>query len=301
MNSFKTYFPYIALATAAIIWGANTPIMKVTMLYVPIFSLAFLRFFIASLILLPFVYKNLTFKKSDWFPLFLCAFLGITILITLYFLGLRMTSALNTGIIGGTTPIITLIFAALFLHEKLTKKIMLGAVIGLIGILIIVGKDMFVQGIDISPIGDMLIFLSNIVFAAYITLSKKLSKTYSPLTLTFFIFFIGSLFFLPGVFIDATSNPTWIFNLPPFAYFGILYGILLSGLLAFGLWQFGISKVSETNVGFFLYISPIVTTLIAITFLGEHVTAEFLIGSLLIVIGLLVAEAHLHHKRPHHH
>jgi drug/metabolite transporter (DMT)-like permease len=71
--------------------------------------------------------------------------------------------------------------------------------------------------------------------------------------------------------------------------------------LAFGLWQFGISKVSETNVGFFLYISPIVTTLIAITFLGEHVTAEFLIGSLLIVIGLLVAEAHLHHKRPHHH
>jgi drug/metabolite transporter (DMT)-like permease len=212
-----------------------------------------------------------------------------------------MTSALNTGIIGGTTPIITLMFAAIFLHEKLTKKIIIGAIIGLIGILVIVGKDMFVQGIDISPIGDMVIFLSNIVFAAYITLSKKLSKNYSPLTLTFFIFFIGSLFFLPGVYMDTISNPSWIFDLPLFAYLGILYGILFSGLLAFAFWQYGIAKVSETNVGFFLYISPIVTTLIAITFLGEHVTAEFMIGSLLIFIGLLVAEAHLHHKHPHHH
>jgi drug/metabolite transporter (DMT)-like permease len=70
MNSFKKYFPYIALATAAIIWGANTPIMKVTMLYVPIFSLAFLRFFIASLILLPFVYNDLTFKKETGSPCF---------------------------------------------------------------------------------------------------------------------------------------------------------------------------------------------------------------------------------------
>lgn len=301
MNSFKKYLPYIALTTAAVIWGANTPIMKVTMLSVPLFSLAFLRFFIASLILLPFVYKNLSYKREDWLSLFLCAFLGITILITLYFMGLKMTSALNAGIIGGTTPIIALIFAGIFLHEKMTKKILIGAAIGLIGICIIVGKDLFVQGLDISPMGDMLIFLSNIVFAAYLTLSKKLSKTYTPLTLTFFIFFVGSLFLLPGVFLDLQANPLWYMQLPSAAYVGIAYGILLSGLVAFALWQYGLAKVSETQTGFFLYISPIVSSIIAIVFLGENVTEEFLIGSLLIIIGLLVAEAHLHHKAPHHH
>lgn len=301
MKLFKKYLPYIALAGAAVIWGANTPIMKVTMLYVPLFSLAFLRFFLAALILLPFVYKQLHFQKKDWFPLFLCAFLGITILITLYFLGLKMTSALNTGIIGGTIPMITLVFAALFLHEKMTKKIILGAVIGMIGILVIVGKDVFAKGLDISPMGDMLIFLSNIAFAAYITLSKKLSKNYTPLAITFFIFFVGSLFFLPGVFMDITANPTWFITMPLFAYAGILYGILFSGILAFAFWQYGLSKVSETNVGFFLYISPIVTSILAIWFLGEAVSEEFLMGTLLICIGLLIAEAHVHHKKPFHH
>jgi len=297
----KRYLPYIALAGAAVIWGANTPIMKITMLYVPLFSLAFLRFFLAALILLPFVHKQLHFQKKDWFSLFLCAFLGITILITLYFLGLKMTSALNTGVIGGTMPIITLVFAAIFLHEKMTKKIIFGAVIGMIGILVIVGKDVFAKGLDISPMGDMLIFLSNIAFAAYITLSKKLSKNYTPLAITFFIFFVGSLFFLPGVFMDITANPTWFINMPFFAYAGILYGILFSGILAFAFWQYGLSQVSETNVGFFLYISPIVTSIIAIGFLGEVVSEEFLMGTLLIFIGLLVAEAHLHHKKPLHH
>ncbi len=301
MRPFKNYLPYIALTTAAVIWGANTPIMKVTMLSVPLFSLAFLRFFTASLLLLPFVYKQLHFQKKDWFSLFLCAFLGITVLITLYFFGLKLTSALNTGIIGGTMPIITLIFAALFLHEKMTKKIIIGAVIGMIGILIIVGKDIMAQGLDISPMGDMLIFLSNIAFAADITLSKKLSKNYTPLAITFFIFFVGSLFFLPGVFMDIVANPTWFINMPFFAYIGILYGILFSGLLAFGLWQYGLSKVSETNVGFFLYISPVVTSLIAVLFLGEIITEEFFIGSALIIIGLLVAEAHMYHKKPLHH
>lgn len=301
MKLFKKYLPYIALATAAVIWGANTPIMKVTMLYVPVFSLAFLRFFIASLILLPFVYKQLHFQRKDWFSLFLCSFLGITILITLYFFGLKLTSALNAGVIGGTMPILSLVFASFFLNEKMTKKVIIGAILGLLGILVIVGKDLLTRGLDISPLGDVLIFLSNIAFAAYITLSKKLSKTYSPLTITFFIFFVGSLFFLPGVFADLSLNPFWYATMPVGAYIGILYGILFSGLIAFSLWQYGLSKISEGKSGFFLYISPVVTSIIAIVFLSEIVTEEFLIGTLLIVIGLFVAEAHLGHKHPHHH
>lgn len=301
MKSFNKYLPYIALATAAVIWGANTPIMKVTMLYVPVFSLAFLRFFVASLILLPFIYKTLSYQRKDLFSLFLAAFLGITVLITLYFLGLKMTTALNAGIIGGTMPIFALVFASLFLHEKMSERVIIGALLGLCGISIIVGKDLLVQGFDISPFGDMLILLSNIAFAAYITLSKKLSKQYSPLALTFFVFFVGSISFLPGVFMDLQANPTWYLELPKEALVGIGYGILFSGLIAFALWQYGLAKVSETQTGFFLYIPPIITTIIAISFLGEAVTEEFMIGTLLIFIGLFIAEVHLYHKKPLHH
>lgn len=301
MRLFNNYLPYIALASAAVIWGANTPIMKVTMLSVPPFTLAFLRFFIASLILFPFVRRQINFQKKDLPSLFLAAFLGITVLISLYFFGLKLTSALNAGIIGGTLPITSLIFAAIFLHERVTRKIVIGACISLFGIFIIVGKDLLVYGLHISPFGDILIFLSNIAFAAYDTLSKKLLKLYSPLAITFFIFFVGSLTFLPGVWWDLQTNPSWHATLPFGAYVGIVYGILFSALIAFSFWQYGLSKTTETSAGFFFYITPLVTTVIAISFLGENLTNEFLIGSLLIFIGLLVAQAHLHHKKPLHH
>jgi uncharacterized membrane protein len=259
-----------------------------------LFFLAFLRFFLAALILLPFVYKQLHFQKKDWFSLFLCAFLGITILITLYFLGLRMTSALNTGVIGGTMPIITLVFAAIFLHEKMTKKIIFGAVIGMIGILVIVGKDVFAKGLDISPMGDMLIFLSNIAFAAYITLSKKLSKNYTPLAITFFIFFVGSLFFLPGVFMDITANPTWFINMP-FCICRNFYMEFCSQESSHSLSGNMDSLKYLKQMSVFLYISPIVTSIIAIGFWGsDQRSSSWATADL---HGLLVAEAHVHHKQ----
>jgi drug/metabolite transporter (DMT)-like permease len=301
MKSYKRYLPYLALIIAAIIWGANTPVMKLTLASVPLFSLAFLRFFVGALFLLPFVYKQLDYKKKDWFHLFLCAFLGVTIIITLYFLGLRMTSALNSGIINGIQPIVILFFAYVFLQEKITKRMILGSLVSILGLGLIIGKDILSQGFDVSPLGDTIIFLSTIIFAAYVTLSKELSKKYSPLVLTFFLFFVGGIFFLPGVVFEYTTNPTWYMQVSPLAYFGIFYGIIFSAVIAFLLWQYGLSKVSESQVGFFLYLTPVISTIAAIYFLGETITEEFLMGAMLIFIGLFISEAHLHHKKPFHH
>ena len=299
--SNKTYLPYLALTAAAIIWGANTPIMKYTLSFVPVFTLAFLRFFFASMLLLPFVFKQIHFEKKDWFHLFLSAFLGLTVNLTLYFVGLTMTSALNTGIIGGTLPIVTLFFAYVFLSEKVSRRMIIGSAISLLGLCVIIGKDILLQGLDISPLGDAMIFISNIAFASYITLSKGLTPRYKPLVLTFFIFFVGSIFFIPGVAFEYGDNPTWISHIPVLAIGGIFYGIIFSALIAFSLWQYGISKVQETQLGLFLYISPLISSLLAICVLGENLSEEFLIGTLLIFIGLFIAEAHLRHKKSLHH
>lgn len=301
MHFIKRHLPYIALVTAAILWGANTPVMKYTLASVPLFTLAFLRFFLGALLLLPFMYKQINYEKKDWFPLFLSAFLGVTVIITLYFLGLRMTSALNSGIIGGTQPIVLLIFGYIFLQEKITRRMMIGSGIALFGLCVVIGKGMFIQGFDISPIGDALIFISHIAFAAYVTLSKELTHKYSALALTFFFFLIGSLFFIPGVIFEYMANPAWISQVPLPAYGGIFYGIVFSAVIAFCLWQYGLAKVSEGQIGFFLYISPVVSSVLAITILGDQLTEEFLIGTLLICIGLIVSQAHLHHKKPLHH
>ncbi|MDO8658499.1 MAG: DMT family transporter [Candidatus Levybacteria bacterium] len=291
MNS--KHLAILALIIASIIWGATGPIMKLTLLSVPLFSLAFIRFFFASLILLPFVYKKLRVRKDDIPLLTLCAFAGITFNISFFFLGLTLTTALNAGIIVSTLPIFTLIFATLFLKEKITKKLVLGSVIGFLGIGIIIGQDITRHGLSLSPIGDFILLLAMFSFLIYEIFSKKLFKKYNPFVITFYAFAIGTLSFLPAFIYELSSSPAWINNLPTNAILGIIYGILFSSLAAYSLWQWGLSKTDAGKASFFFYLDPIVSTIVAVMILSEKITTPFVLGSILIFLGLFFAEGRL--------
>lgn len=291
MNSKK--LAILALITASIIWGINGPVMKLTLQSVPIFSLAFIRFFFASLILFPFIYKKLHINLKD-LPIFiLCAGLGVTFNITFFFWGLTLTTALNSGIIVSTTPMFTLIFAAIFLKEKITKGLIIGSIIGILGIGIIVSQDILKNGIALSPIGDFLILLATLAFIFYEILSKKFLKNYHPLTIIFYAFAIGGVSFLPAAVFEFTKNPGWINNLPSTSIWGIIFGTLFSSIGAYSLWQWGLSKIDESRAGFFFYLDPMASTVAAVILLSEKITQPFVLGAILIFLGLLFAEGRL--------
>lgn len=294
MNSAKKslFFPYLALATASIIWGANTPIMKVVLQSVPLFSLAFIRFFFASILLLPFIYKELKVKKEDIGMIIFTALFGVTFLISLVFWGYKLTSALNAGILNATMPIFNLLIAYLFLKEHIYKRFLIGILFGVIGVTVIISKDFIAKGFDLSPIGDTLIIISMVSFAIYDLASKKLSKRYNPLVIVFYSFLIGSILFLPAVSVELQKNPFWWKTVPSLAWIGVIYGVFFSSLVAFSLWQWGIGKVMDSQVGFFLYLQPIVTGILAVLFLHEVINVSFIIGSCCIFLGLIVAERH---------
>lgn len=295
-NKNSTITAFAALALAATFWGMTLPFMKITLQYVPLFSLAFLRFFVASLVLFPFIYKSVSFKKNDIWLLLLCSVFGVTLTISFAFWGLTLTTAVNAGLISGTVPLFSILFAHIFLREKYSKRITIGALLGLLGLFVIVGKDIYESGLSFSPLGDLVTFLNVLCFATYNTISKKLSHTYSAAQIVAFIFFVGSLTFLPAAFLELQTKGNWYLHLPFVAIAGILFGIFFSSLGAFLLWQYGLSKISETKAGFFSYLIPIVSTLIAITFLGEKFGLTIFIGAVLIFLGLFVAEVHMHHK-----
>ncbi|MCL5432678.1 MAG: DMT family transporter [Patescibacteria group bacterium] len=281
---------FLALVLASIIWGATGPVMKLTLESVPIFSLAFIRFFVASLILLPFVFKKLSIRREDLPLLFLSALFGVTFNISFFFWGLTMTSGLNSGIIVASTPILTLLFAAVFLGERISRNMILGCIVGILGIAVIIGKDILKNGITLSPYGDLLILAAVITFIFYEMLSKNLFKRYDPVTITFYSFIIGGLTFLPSLFFEYSINPAWINNLSLSSFFGIAYGIFLSSLAAYLLWQWGLSKSCESCAGFFFYLDPISSTVASVILLSEKITWAFILGSVLIFLGLFIAE-----------
>lgn len=288
---------FLALIAASSIWGANNAVMKITLLTVPVFSLAFIRFGVASLILLPFVAKKLAIKRPNYPMLILSGLCGVTFNIAFFFWGIKLTTALNAGIIVSSLPIFTLLFAKLFLKEKLSPNLLLGALLGFLGIGAIVGKDILTHGILLSPIGDFLILLATLTFVGYEILSKKLFKMYDAFSVTFYSFAIGALTFIPLTLFEFLQNPLWVTNLRTSSILGIFYGIFLSSLSAYSLWQWGLSKIPASRVGFFFYLDPIVSTIAAVMLLSEQITLPFLIGAACIFLGIFIAEGRL----PYHH
>lgn len=296
-HSFSLKNGIIALIFASIFWGATPSIMKLTLLSIPPFSLAFLRFALAAALLYPFVAHKLHIKKRDLPLLAVTSVCGVSFHIALFFLGLRLTTALNAGIIVASLPLFTLFFAHLMLKEKITFKLFLGACLGLLGIALLIGKNIFIGGISLSPIGDMLILLSTIFFVFFEMTSKKLFSTYNSFVITFYCFAIGAFTFFPPTLIELQQNPLWLSHLSFQAVGGLFYGIFFSSLGAYSLWQWGLSKVSASRVGFFVYIDPIVSTIIAVVVLGEIITPWFIVGAVFVAVGLLIAEGRFHH--PH--
>ena len=291
MNS--KHFAILALISASVIWGLTGPVMKLTLQSVPIFSLAFIRFGAASILLFPFVVNKLKIKKEDLPIIIIAAFSGVTFNIAFFFWGLTLTTALNSGIIIATAPLFILLGAVIFLKEKITRRLIVGLIIGVIGIGIIIGQDVLKNGASLSPLGDFIILLSLLAFVFYDILSKKLFKRYSPLTITFYSFLIGAISFFPASYFEFVNNSAWMTKLDSNMLFGIIFGIFFSSFAAYSFWQWGLSKIDAAQAGFFYYLDPVSSTLGAVILLSEKITQPFVLGSILIFLGLFFAEGHL--------
>ncbi|MFN4213035.1 MAG: DMT family transporter, partial [Microgenomates group bacterium] len=126
--------PILALIITNIIWGGASPIFKFALQNIPPFTLAFIRFFFAGLLFLPFVffyYQKLSLKR--WLEVFLVSFFGIFVNITFFFLGLQKTESINVPIIASSGPVFLYIFSIIFLKEKPKLKVFSGVMISLLG------------------------------------------------------------------------------------------------------------------------------------------------------------------------
>lgn len=290
-NHLKT--AVLALIVANTIWGAAPPIFKWALQDIGPFSLAFLRFAIAALIIYPFAAKHLHVEKEDIAEVFLMGFLGVGINISFFFLGLKLAPSINYAVIGSAGPIFLILLSFVFLHEKLKNKLIIGVLIGLSGILLIMLEPLFTGEKNLSFYGNLFFFISVLGALGHTILGKKLLSKYEPLGLTFWCFLVGALCFLPFCINEGLNHnfPTTL-ALP--AIVGIVFGALLSSALAYFLFFWALKYMKASETGVFVYIDPIITVLIAFPLLGEKPNAFYFAGAIFVFAGIYVAEGRLH-------
>ena len=293
------YLAPLALVVTHMVWGASSPIFKWALQDISPFTLAFLRFFLASLILLPFTIHQIRFRMKDLGKLFLLSFVGFTLHIGLLFVGLTKTSSINVPIIASSAPVLLILASMLILRERVKPKVLYGTLISLFGVGVIMARPFLDNGLYGTFVGNLFIVASIIAFVIYTILLKEFQLRYSSITLLFWMFAIATITFFPFFFVENFPS-VLVPQLTLPSAFGILFGALFTSVIAYGGYNYAVKHMHVNETGVFSYIAPIVAVLTAIPLLGEHVTPSYLVGSILVFAGIFLAEIKLHHHPKHH-
>lgn len=289
-------YPVLGLIIANIIWGAAVPIFKYALGNVPPFTLLFLRFFVAGLLFLPAaIVKWKPLSTREFLDICFAAVCGFSISLSLLFIGLGKAPSINHPIIASASPLVLYVIAVTVLKEKRHKKVLVGSVFSLTGVLLIVLAPLiFTQGgVDVGQIeGNMLFISSMIVHVIYTLRSRPIFKKHNVYQATAVMFLVAAATYAPFMRQELVQ---WDFSqLDHRGLFGIFYGIIFSSGVAYWLYHWGIARINAQEIGIFTYIDPVVTILVAAPLLGEHPTPHYFVGAALVFIGIFIAEGRLH-------
>lgn len=300
--------PFIALILSHSIWGGNFVVAKITLQEFPPFTLAFLRFGLASLLLTPFLLaetKKIKIKPEHLPHLIAVGIFIITLNIAFFFAGITRTTAINASVLTLIIPMMAVLMGWIFLKEKIYRVNLFGIVLGLIGALVVIGLPQILSGDFSSEVimGNILIILASIVFVVGAVISKKMLQKYPSLIVTTIAFLVGAVtFFLPALN-EYLKDPLWPEQVTMLGLLGLVYMTLLSSISAYFLFEWGLAKVGVIKADLFQYIEPLIATTLAILILGEIISIEFIAGAILIAAGVyfgtLGKEVHHRRHKPH--
>lgn len=287
---------YIYLIIVAVIWGAAAPIIKFTLGGIdPLPFLAY-RFAIASIFSIVFFsLKGLNLPKpSQALPwVFFYGILAVPLALGTLFIGLDKSTVLDVTLIGTIAPMVITIGGTIFFHDKITKKEMFGISIVLIGVIINSFYPIFSTESDTRLSGNLLILIylladSGSVLVAKAAVRHKLQSS----LLTNFAFIIGAFILIPiTIYIYGFDNLlATIVNLPLKYHLGVWYMALFSGSLAYFLYVRAQRSIEVSEATLFNYLQPVFSVPLAIFWLGEKISTSFILGAVLITVGLIIAE-----------
>jgi drug/metabolite transporter (DMT)-like permease len=282
----------LVLVLVSFVWAGSFIIVQVTTEEMDPIDLGFLRFLVATPLMILLVIlrkKPLLLPKKELPWLIILGLTGVTLLYLFQFLGIHFTNAPTASVLINTNVIFIAILSTLFLHETLSRKKIAGIALSFIGVFVIMFSDISKQALTVDNlffIGSVLMLLSAFCWALYSFVGKRLLKTYDEFVITVYAFGLGTLFYLPfvvmhlGPVLQQTSLNGW---------FAVLYLALICTLFGYLGWYYALKHFDASKAAVFLNLIPLFTILISF-FLGATLTWFFLLGAILILYGVYLTQ-----------
>jgi drug/metabolite transporter (DMT)-like permease len=279
---------FALLALAMLFWAGNWVLGRALRDAFEPFTLNFLRWALATLILAPFALRALGAQlpviRRHWGILLLLALTGVSLFHAMVYLGLRTTTTVNAILLNSSLPLFILACSWVLERERSTPRQVGGMLLSFAGILVILsrGEPASLLGLEVHA-GDLWILLAMPVWGVYSVLLKRRPPQLGGVAFLFVISAIGTLLLVPAA---VLAPPRWPGTQ---AMLGVLYIAVFASVLAFICWNRGVAIVGANAAGFTLHLLPLFGTVLAIVFLDEAFQAFHALGFATILAGVVVA------------
>jgi drug/metabolite transporter (DMT)-like permease len=256
-------------------------------------TLAFGRWLIAALILLPFILPALKAhaavlraRKAD---LILLAILGGVLSVAPQYAAARYTSAGHIALIFALTPILVSFIDRIVWHAALPAPVMLGATIAFTGIGIVVfeGNPANILHSQFNP-GDIIAGVSALAWAGYSALLKRRPVHIPPLLMLWVVCAggaVGLFFCVPIEWLAIGAIPTLTVK----GFTGMLFVALVAGIAAYIVYGNIVSRLGAAKASMAMYLVPVYAFLMGAALLGETLHTYHLVATLLVFAGVACA------------
>lgn len=274
----------IVIPMVSLVWAGSFIAVKVGLEELSPVEIAFLRFAVAS----PFMFLIMLIRKKPLFiparelpSIIVLALTGVALLYLFQFTGIKYTTASTSAVLINTNVIFIAILSFAFLGEKISARKAGGIFLGFLGVAVIFGGSSFALSVK----GNALIIMSAMCWAVYSVVGKRILERYDPITVTTYVFVLGTFFLVPfmgaGTFVAKISIEGWAI---------VLYLALLCSVFAYVAWYDALSRADATRVAIFLNLIPLFAIFLSYALLGEKMTPFLAAGAILIIYGIYLTE-----------
>jgi drug/metabolite transporter (DMT)-like permease len=281
-------FGIIAGLAAASIWGGMYVVSKSVMTVIPPYLLLTLRLLlgILTLYIVITITGGIRVTRQQFWQLFWVGFVGYGISVGLQFVGTNLSTASNGSLVTSATPAFVLIFAAILLGERITWRRLVALLVASLGVVAVIDPRNAQLSSELF-LGNLALVGAALTWALYSVLVRKVTRNMDVLPVSLIAFAGGLPVSIPlGIWETSTQG---VGVLTPGVIAGVLFIGIISTALAMYLWNSAFAILDAGVASLTFFAQPVVGTVLGAIFLNETITPLFIIGGVLIGVGLIIS------------
>lgn len=285
---------YLKLVGVAAIWGATFVAGRIATAEMPASTAALWRYVFASLVLVVAAFaleRGLPrLSARQWLGVTLLGATGVAAYNLCFMWGLKTVPAGRASLLVALNPAATLVGAALFFGERLTRRNVAGIVIALAGAAIVIGRgDPLALLRGGLGTGELLILGCVASWSAFTLVAKRLMAGLSPLAITVYASLTGTLMLAAATLLEGAAAVPHDASMA--AWLALAFLGAFGTAVAFVWYNDGVRRLGAARAPVFINLVPVFAVVLGALLLGERIDASMVAGGVLVLAGVYTLNA----------